>query len=277
MKGVLYVVSTPIGNLGDITERAKAVLGEVSLVAAEDTRRSGLLLESLGVRASLVSYHDHNEQERTPALVARMEQGENVALVSDAGTPLVSDPGYRLVRACQEAGIKVVPVPGASAVLAALAVAGLPTDRFTFVGFLPAKGRARKEALQHCIESPITTVLFEAPHRLITLLTQLVEAGAQAREITLCRELTKNFETVHRTTVQALLTWVSADRNQQKGEVVLVLAPSTEQAPLAAQWQALAKRLLEEMPAARVAKVLAEFSGEKRQHIYHWLLAQEKA
>ncbi len=277
MKGVLYVVSTPIGNLGDITERAKAVLGEVSLVAAEDTRRSGLLLESLGVRASLVSYHDHNEQERTPALVARMEQGENVALVSDAGTPLVSDPGYRLVRACQEAGIKVVPVPGASAVLAALAVAGLPTDRFTFVGFLPAKGRARKEALQQCIESPITTVLFEAPHRLVALLTQLVEAGAHAREITLCRELTKNFETVHRTTVQALLTWVTADSNQQKGEVVLVLAPSTEQAPLAAQWQALAKRLLEEMPAARVAKVLAEFSGEKRQHIYQWLLAQEKA
>jgi len=276
MSGVLYVVSTPIGNVADMSDRAKAVLQDVALVAAEDTRRTGVLLDALGIQARLVSYHDHNEQERTPQLVARMQQGENIALVSDAGTPLVSDPGYRLVRACQDAGVKVVPVPGASAVLGALAVAGLPTDEFLFLGFLPAKGRARQEALRRGLDSGCTTVVFEAPHRLVLLLEQLVEAGASEREVTLCRELTKHFETVHRSTAAQLLEWVKSDPNQQKGELVVVLGPSEQQQFADKQWQPLAKRLLQELPAARVAKVLAEFTGEKRQALYQWLLEQEK-
>lgn len=276
MSGVLYVVSTPIGNVADMSERAKTVLGEVSAVAAEDTRRTGVLFEALGIQARLLSYHDHNEQERTPQLVERLQQGESLALVSDAGTPLVSDPGYRLVRACQEAGVTIVPVPGASAVLAALAVAGLPTDEFLFLGFLPSKGKARSEALQRSINSRCTTVIFEAPHRLVALLEQFVDAGAGEREMTLCRELTKHFETIRRDKAASLLEWVKADPNQQKGEIVLVVAPREEQTFAEAQWQPLAKRLLQELPAARVAKVLAEFTGEKRQTLYQWLLEQEK-
>lgn len=277
MSGILYVVSTPIGNLADISERAKAVLAEVSAVAAEDTRRTGLLLDAYGIQTRLISYHDHNEQERTPQLVKRLQQGESLALVSDAGTPLVSDPGYRLVRACQEAEIQVVPVPGASAVLAALAVAGLPTDEFIFLGFLPAKGKARLDVLQQCIDSSCTSVIFEAPHRLVALLEQFVEAGAGQREITLCRELTKNFETVRRTSVEELLVWVREDSNQQRGEIVLVVAGGPKQQFANNQWQPLAKQLLRELPAAKVAKVLADFTGEKRQVLYQWLLEQDKA
>lgn len=276
MSGVLYVVSTPIGNVADISDRARTVLQDVAVVAAEDTRRTGVLLESLGIQARLVSYHDHNEQERTPQLIARMQQGESIALVSDAGTPLVSDPGYRLVKACQDAEVQVVPVPGASAVLAALAVAGLPTDEFLFLGFLPAKGKVRREALKRGLDSGCSTVVFEAPHRLVSLLEQLVEAGAAEREVTLCRELTKHFETVRRSPAAELLEWVKADPNQQKGEIVLVLGPSEQQQFLDSQWQPLAKRLLQELPAARVAKVLAEFTGEKRQALYQWLLEQER-
>lgn len=275
MSGVLYVVSTPIGNVADISERAQSVLQDVAAVAAEDTRRTGVLLDALGIQARLVSYHDHNERERTPQLVERLQQGESLALVSDAGTPLVSDPGYRLVRACQDAGIQVVPVPGASAVLAALAVAGLPTDEFLFLGFLPAKGKVRRDALQRSLDSGCTTVIFEAPHRLVSLLEQLVDAGAAEREVALCRELTKNFETVRRAPVAELLEWVTADLNQQKGEIVLVLGPGEQQHFANTQWQPLAKRLLQELPAARVAKVLAEFTGEKRQALYQWLLEQE--
>lgn len=276
MSGILYVVSTPIGNLADMSERAKAVLAEVGAVAAEDTRRTGLLLDAYGIHTRLISYHDHNEQERTPQLVERLQQGENIALVSDAGTPLVSDPGYRLVRACQDAGIQVVPVPGASAVLAALAVAGLPTDEFIFLGFLPSKGKARLNVLQRCIDSPCTSVIFEAPHRLVALLEQFVEAGAGQREIALCRELTKSFETIRRTSIEELLVWVREDSNQQRGEIVLVVAASPKQQFANNQWQPLAKQLLRELPAAKVAKVLADFTGEKRQVLYQWLLEQGK-
>jgi|SRR5699024_2345739 len=275
MAGTLYVVSTPIGNVEDMSARGTRILAEVAVVAAEDTRRSGALLDALGVNASFVSYHDHNEQERTPQLIERLQAGESVALVSDAGTPLVSDPGYRLVRACQDAGVPVVPVPGASAVLAALAVAGLPTDTFSFVGFLPSKGRQREQAVRACLHQPATSVLFEAPHRVLSLLEVFVELGAGEREMTLCRELTKQFETVHRATIAELAAWVKADRDQQKGEIVLVLRGAPEVQFAHADWQPLARRLLEELPAARVAKVLADFTGEKRQALYQWLTEQE--
>lgn len=276
MKGSLYIVSTPIGNLGDITVRAQQVLQQMNVIAAEDTRRTGVLLEALSIKAQLLSYHDHNEAERTPYIIELIESGQDIALVSDAGTPLVSDPGYRLVRACQDANIKVVPIPGASALLAALATAGIATDEFIFKGFLPAKGKARSYAVQQCIDSQATTVLYESPHRLQSLLDLLVEQGAAEREVTLCRELTKQFETIHRATAAELAKWVAEDANQRKGEIVLVIAGNDAEEILASQWQPLAKRLLNELPASKVAKVLAEFSGMKRQELYQWLLEHDK-
>ncbi|MCH8544360.1 MAG: 16S rRNA (cytidine(1402)-2'-O)-methyltransferase [Alcanivorax sp.] len=271
MTGTLYIVSTPIGHLGDITRRALQVLGEVDVIAAEDTRRSGQLLDALDIRARLVSCHDHNEAERSPKLVAQLAAGQSVALISDAGTPLVSDPGYRLVRACQDAGITVVPIPGASAVLAALAVAGLPTDRFVFEGFLPSKGGPRLQALQRILANSATSVLFEAPHRVLALLESLVAAGAAEREIALCRELTKKFETVRRASVAELLAWVAADSDQQRGEIVLVLAGADDTARDNAELLPLAKALLEELPASRAARVLAAVTPRKRQELYAWL------
>ena len=271
MSGTLYIVSTPIGHLEDITRRALRVLSEVETVAAEDTRHSGQLLDALGIRTRLVSCHDHNEAARSPQLVERLRQGESVALISDAGTPLVSDPGYRLVRACQEAGIAVVPIPGASAVLAALAVAGLPTDRFIFEGFLPSKGGARTQALERVLGNTATNVLFEAPHRLLNLLDALLAAGAGEREATLCRELTKHFETVRRDSVASLRAWVASDSDQQRGEIVLVLAGADAQAQGEAEMLPLARALLEELPASRAARVIAAATGRKRQEVYAWL------
>lgn len=268
---MLHIVSTPVGNLDDITRRALAVLASVDVIAAEDTRHTARLLEELGIRQTLVSYHDHNEQERTPQLVERLQRGEQVALVSDAGTPLVSDPGYRLVRACHQAGIRVVPVPGASALLAALVVAGLPTDRFVFEGFLPVKGSGRTAALRRVAESAATSVLYEAPHRILTLLDELGAVLEAGREVVLCRELTKHFETVLPGTLAAVRDRVAADSNQQRGEIVLLVAPAPARTVDDAELARLARLLLEELPASRVARVLAGWSGRKRNEIYSWL------
>jgi 16S rRNA (cytidine1402-2'-O)-methyltransferase len=271
MSGVLHIVSTPVGNLDDITRRALAVLAEVDAVAAEDTRHTGRLLDELGIRQSLISYHDHNEQERTPQLLERLQRGDNLALVSDAGTPLVSDPGYRLVRACHQAGIRVVPVPGASALLAALVVAGLPTDRFVFEGFLPSKGSGRHTALRRISESAATSVVYEAPHRILTLLDELKEVVEPGREVVLCRELTKHFETVLPGSVGDIRDKVAADSNQQRGEIVLMVAPAPAQVVDDAELARLARLLLAELPASRAAKVLAAWSGKKKNELYGWL------
>lgn len=267
MAGSLFVVSTPIGNLDDLSTRARVTLEQVDWIACEDTRHSGLMLSQLGISTRLVSYHDHNESARSEDLLLRLGRGENGALISDAGTPLLSDPGYVLVRACQQAGVQVVPVPGASALLAALAVAGLPTDRFRFQGFLPAKGGARDKALTEVLACPMTVVLYEAPHRLLTLLTEIV-AHEPARELALCRELTKRFETIKRMPAEALLEDVRVDANQQKGEIVLLVAPARARTGVTDELLRLAGLLLDELPASRVAKVLAAWSGEKRQAMY---------
>ena len=271
MSGVLHIVSTPVGNLDDITRRALAVLAEVDAVAAEDTRHTGRLLDELGIRQSLISYHDHNEQERTPQLLERLLRGDKLALVSDAGTPLVSDPGYRLVRACHQAGIRVVPIPGASALLAALVVAGLPTDRFVFEGFLPSKGSGRHAALRRISESAVTSVIYEAPHRILTLLDELKEVVESGREVVLCRELTKHFETVLPGSVVEIRDKVAADSNQQRGEIVLLVAPAPSQVVDDAELARLARLLLAELPASRAAKVLAAWSGRKKNELYSWL------
>lgn len=273
MSGVLYVVSTPIGNLEDLTERARKVLSEVDWIAAEDTRHSGQFIRQLGIETRLISCHDHNEAQRTPDLVARLHAGESGALISDAGTPLISDPGYRLVRACQEADVTIVPIPGASALLAALAVAGQPSDRFLFEGFLPAKGAARERAIERLAALDVTAIVYEAPHRVLSLLEALAPKVAPERELTLCRELTKRFETVRRASVAAILEWVRDDANQQRGELVLVLSPAVRGEQLNQNDQALARALLKELPLSRAARILAAHTGLKRQQLYSYLEA----
>ena len=268
MSGTLYIVSTPIGNLDDISRRAIAVLDEVDWVAAEDTRHSQRMLEQLGIRSRLISCHDHNESARSEELVARLQSGEQGALISDAGTPLVSDPGYRLVRACHQAGVRVVPIPGASALLAALAAAGQPSDRFLFEGFVPAKGAPRQQAIERLAGLSVTSIIYEAPHRVLSFLEALTPLVEKDREISLCRELTKQFETIRMGTVADICDWVASDRNQQRGELVLVLSPAAQTADWSEQDQALAKSLLAELPVSRVAKIMAAHTGLKRQAVY---------
>lgn len=271
--GVLYLVATPIGNLGDVTQRALEVLAEADLVAAEDTRRSRTLLDRYGISAKLVSLHEHNETDQAPALVEQLRGGTSIALVSDAGTPLVSDPGYRLVRLAIDAGVTVSPVPGASAVTAALSVSGLPPDRFAFEGFLPAKANARKSALQSLALEPRTQVFFESSHRIVASLADLAEVYGPERQAAVCRELTKQFETVLRGGLGELAQRVASESNQQKGEFVIVVAGHEAAAEQQhAQGLDLARALLEHLPASQAAKVAARISGAPRRDLYEQLI-----
>ena len=222
----LYVVSTPIGNMGDFSFRAVEILKAVAVVLAEDTRHSRHLLDRYEIRTPVVSHHEHNEARSIPALVERMRGGEAIALITDAGTPLLSDPGGRLVSAAIAAGVRVFPVPGASALLAALVASGLPADRFTFLGFLPRKGRERKECLDLVERSPLTVVLYEAPGRVTDTLTELAEHGLANRQASVARELTKHFEEVRRGTVGELATYYKD--TPPRGEVVLVIEGAPE-------------------------------------------------
>jgi 16S rRNA (cytidine1402-2'-O)-methyltransferase len=220
--GVLYLVSTPIGNLGDMSHRAVEVLSSAALVIAEDTRHSRRLLDHYRIETPLSSYHEHNEAKETPRLVARLQRGDSIALISDAGTPLISDPGSRLVEATVAAGLRVVPIPGASAVMAALVASGMSPDRFTFFGFLARKGKERTETIGDIVASRVTSVLFEAPNRVGATLSALVEAGAGDRAAVVARELTKQFEEFRRGSVAELAGMYS--EVDPKGEVVLVIA-----------------------------------------------------
>ena len=273
MSGTLFIVSTPIGHLDDITRRAIDVLAAVDWIAAEDTRHSQRMLDQLGIRSRMISCHDHNESQRSDELVARLQGGEQGALISDAGTPLISDPGYRLVRACQEAQVNVVPIPGASALLAALAAAGQPSDRFLFEGFVPAKGAPRQQAIARLAALSVTSIIYEAPHRVLSFLEALKELVEKDREITLCRELTKQFETIRRGPVGEICDWVASDSNQRRGELVLVLSPVAQSSSWTDKDEALAKSLLTELPVSRVAKIMAAHTGLKRQELYALLEA----
>lgn len=273
MSGTLFIVSTPIGHLDDITRRAIDVLAAVDWIAAEDTRHSQRMLDQLGIRSRMISCHDHNESQRSDELVARLQGGEQGALISDAGTPLISDPGYRLVRACQEAQVNVVPIPGASALLAALAAAGQPSDRFLFEGFVPAKGAPRQQAIARLAALSVTSIIYEAPHRVLSFLETLKELVEKDREITLCRELTKQFETIRRGPVGDICDWVASDSNQRRGELVLVLSPVAQSSSWTDKDEALAKSLLTELPVSRVAKIMAAHTGLKRQELYALLEA----
>ena len=268
--GILYVVATPIGNLEDMSARALKVLQHVDLVAAEDTRHSGTLLTHFGIRAELISLHDHNEAERAPALVERLLAGESVALISDAGTPLISDPGFDLVRAARQAGITVTPVPGASALVAALSVSGLPTDRFVFEGFLPAKAAARRERLAALAAEARTLVFYESVHRLKESLEDMASAFGSERGAVLARELTKFHEGVREAPLQALLEWARSDPAAAKGEVVLMVAGATpaEGSALDAEAERLLKILLAELPVKQAAALTAEVTGLNKNPLY---------
>ena len=269
--GTLYVVATPIGNLSDITLRALEVLAAVDIIAAEDTRRSRGLLDRHGIDTPLISLHEHNEDERSAELVARLADGASVALVSDAGTPLISDPGYRLVSAAHDAGLRVVPIPGASAVPAALSVAGIATDRFVFEGFLPARANRRRERLELLAREPRTLVIFEAPHRLRATLADMRESLGASRMVTVARELTKHFETFYRGSLDQVIEAVEADRAATKGELVIVVAGAGESPVLAGDSEKVLEILGNELPPRQAARLAARLTGADARELYRRL------
>src|SRR5688572_15191296 len=266
--GVLYVVATPIGNLGDISARAREILAAASVVAAEDTRHSGHLLRELGLQRPLVSLHEHNERARTTELVARLQAGESIALVSDAGTPLVSDPGFLLVRAALDAGIAVSPVPGACAAIAALSAAGLPGERFCFEGFLPARAVARRRRLAELAQETRTLVIYEAPHRIAECLADLAAACGGLRRACVAREVTKRFETFYRGSLAELAARAATDEDMRRGECVVIVEGALEAAPEAARLDQALGVLLEFLPASAAAAAAAKLTGLRRNDAY---------
>lgn len=269
MAGTLWIVATPIGNLEDFSPRAQRVLREVALIAAEDTRHSKPLLVHFGIGTPLVALHEHNEREAIAPLLARLQAGEDVALISDAGTPLISDPGYRLVRAARDAGYRVSAVPGACAAIAALSVSGLPSDRFVFEGFLPAKAAARRARLRELAHEPRTLVFYESAHRIRECCEDLRGAFGAQREARLLRELTKLYETALGETLDAICARLDEDSNQQRGEFVLIIAGAGETADdKVVEGLRVYALLREELPPAQAAKLAAAISGAPRKALY---------
>ena len=270
MPGTLYVVATPIGNLGDLTPRAREVLASVALIAAEDTRHTRQLLQTCGIGTALTSLHEHNEGPKSGELVARLAQGDSIALVSDAGTPLVSDPGFDLVAAARQQGIAVVAIPGACAAIAALSVAGLPTHRFVFEGFLPAKAAARSARLQQLAREERTLIFYEAPHRLGEVLRAMTEIFGAQRRASISRELTKRFETTYSGTLAELSAAAERDSDMARGELVIVVsgAPAAGGAALELDAGSLLRALLQELPPSQAAKIAAHLTGSKRSELY---------
>ncbi|KAB2933437.1 MAG: 16S rRNA (cytidine(1402)-2'-O)-methyltransferase [Candidatus Contendobacter sp.] len=271
--GALYVVATPIGNLEDISARALRVLREVSCIAAEDTRHTGQLLRHFDIETPLLSLHEHNEHARLEQIIARLREGQSLALVSDAGTPLISDPGFPLVRELRRQGLKVIPVPGPSSLLAALSVAGLPTDRFAFEGFLPAKSFARRERLRVLAAEERTLVFLEASHRIAETLADLAATFGRERPAVVARELTKRFEEVYGASLGELAAWLEADPHRQKGEFVLVtqgvLVAAEADTP---ETRRLLAALLAELPASRAVTVAAKVTGLRKKPLYELAL-----
>ena len=271
--GTLYVVATPIGNLGDASARMQQTLAAVALVAAEDTRHTGALLAGFGAHTPLVSLHEHNEEGRIAALLERLRQGEDIALVSDAGTPLLADPGYRLVRATLAASLPVRPIPGPCALIAALSVAGLPTDRFLFAGFLPARSGARVQALGELLQQPATLVFYEAPHRIAAALVDAAATLGETREAWVGRELTKRFETHYRGALGELARHFAEHPADARGEFVFIVAgATTPAAKTQVEAESLLRLLLEELPASRAARLAARITGQPRQALYQQAL-----
>jgi 16S rRNA (cytidine1402-2'-O)-methyltransferase len=269
--GILWVVATPIGNLDDLSPRAAAVLRAVRIVAAEDTRHSAPLLARVGSDARMFALHDHNEREQSARIVEEIIAGNDVALIADAGTPLISDPGFRLVRAVREAGGKVSPVPGPCAAIAALSVAGLPSDRFVFEGFLPAKSAARRERMSALVAEPRTLIFYESSHRIVESVADAIVVFGAEREAVLARELTKMFETVIAAPLREIAERLDADANQQRGEFVLLVAGAGEDDADArlAEGRRVFTLLRVELAPAKAAKLAAAITGAPRKALYH--------
>jgi 16S rRNA (cytidine1402-2'-O)-methyltransferase len=274
--GRLYVVATPIGNLGDLSPRACEILKSCVLIAAEDTRHTGVLLKHFGIETPQMSLHDHNEEQRTPDLVSRLRQGAAIALVSDAGTPAISDPGFALVRAAAAAGIDIVAIPGPCAAIAALSIGGLPTARFCFEGFLPARGAARRRRLEELASEPRTLVLYESPYRVKEMLEDCVEAFGGERSASVAREITKMHETTYRGSLGELLARAGTDADFGRGEIVLVLAGAPKEA-LEGERGAdghggaldrVLKALLAEIPLKQAARLAAQITGVRDNEAY---------
>ncbi len=275
-KGALYVVATPIGNLGDMSQRAIEVLRDATLIAAEDTRHTRQLLHQFDISTECTALHEHNERKVTAGLLTRLAQGDSIALVSDAGTPLLSDPGFHLVREAVAQGLTVIPVPGPSAVMTALSAGGLPTDRFCFEGFLPSKTTARCRRLEALRQVTSTLVFFEAPHRILATLQDMQTIFGDERKVVLARELTKRFETFLRGGLAELIQQVSADENQQKGEmVILVEGASTEaRSGIDAETERVLKILLQQLSVKQAASLAAEITGVKKNLLYQFALQE---
>jgi 16S rRNA (cytidine1402-2'-O)-methyltransferase len=274
--GVLYVVATPIGNLSDLTERAITVMTQVDLVACEDTRHTQKLLQHLGLRKVMLSVHDHNERDRIDQVAQHLSEGRSLALVSDAGTPLISDPGYPLVQALRERGYQVVPVPGPSALITALSAAGLPTDRFLFEGFLPHKAGGRRERLEPLINETATIVFYESKHRILETLEIMAEAFGADRKACVARELTKTFETFYHGTLADIQAALRVDNDQTKGEFVVMVAGNPEPIMASAyDTEKLFRLLLAELPPKKAAAVIAELTGENKKSLYQRALEMQ--
>jgi 16S rRNA (cytidine1402-2'-O)-methyltransferase len=278
-QGILYVVATPIGNLGDMTLRAIDTLKQVDVIAAEDTRHSTGLLSHFGISKKLMAVHEHNEQQSAQLLLQRIQQGEHVALITDAGTPGISDPGAVVVDVLKSQGVKVVPIPGASAVIAALSASGITDNGFMFVGFLPASGAQRRKKLESLQALDITLVFYEAPHRIVECVQDLAKILGAERRITIARELTKTFETIHRCALSEAGGWLAHDANQQRGEFVLLVEAAPPQ--LAVEVDQAAERvlrlLLEALPLKQAAKLASEITGAKKNALYELALKLKEA
>ncbi|MBA6250766.1 MAG: 16S rRNA (cytidine1402-2'-O)-methyltransferase [Colwellia sp.] len=267
--GTLYIVATPIGNLTDISQRALDVLTHVDIIACEDTRHTQRLLSAYSIKNKTLSLHDHNERQRQDYVATLLQEGKSIALVSDAGTPLISDPGFHLVRHCRQLNLPVSPIPGACAAIAALSVAGLPTDRFSFEGFLPSKTGARQATLANLLEEPRTMVFYDAPRRAIDTVEDIVKVLGGERQVVISRELTKTFETIHSDTAENLLAWLKEDPNQLKGEMVLIIEGKKIDAnAIPAKAIATLKLLLAEMKPKTACAITAEIYGVKKNALY---------
>lgn len=277
--GTLYVVATPIGNLEDMTPRARRILSEADLIAAEDTRHSGRLLRHFGIGTRTEAIHEHNERDQVPRLVEILKEGKSIAFITDAGTPLVSDPGFHLVRAARQAGIRVVPVPGACAAIAALSAAGLPSDRFVFEGFPPAKSAARRAVFEKLREESRTLIFYESPHRILESLQDMSEVFGPGREAVLARELTKQFETLRAGGLEELREWVGRDANQQLGEFVILIhgVPRAEREAVDEAAARVLEILLEELPVSQAAALAARITGLKKNKLYEYALALKES
>lgn len=274
-KSTLYVVATPIGNLGDITLRALEILKGVDAIAAEDTRHTSGLLSHFGISKKLIAVHEHNENQSAEKLLAQLNAGENIALVTDAGTPGISDPGAVVVDFLRKAGVKVVPIPGVSAVIAALSASGIAQNSFLFHGFLPASGGARRKALETLKVQTVTLVFYEAPHRIIESINDIANALGAERRITFAREITKTFETIYSCELAHAKAWLEADTNQQRGEFVLLVeaAETKEPEEFSEETIRVLKLLLADLPLKQAVKLAAEITNEKKNDLYEFALA----